>query len=550
MSFTVNEDLSGYSAEDIGSLITEGNGLLDALFAIEDPSDEDVAEARRVSEIVASLEAERDGRVTAAAARAEEMSALRSRRVEASNDEPEADEAEDDEEDDEAEEEPEAVAPEPPAAVVEEPKVEAASVRKSARQTLARKAPRPAVPEKNMSHVTITAAADVPQFAAGSNLDDLDAVTAAVINRMKGFPSSPTGDPNGQMHHYGVAFLRKPFEEALVANGSNDQEVIDYVTSEARLTGKSLVAAGGWCAPSETIYDLCGEESLDGLVDLPEFTVRRGGIRTTRGPMFADLYNHSFWQTEAQAIAGTTKTCFTVSCPTFTDNRLDAVGICITAPILTNAAWPELVRRYVSGALVAHQHLISVTLLGKMQTAAGAAIVANGVGAVSANTLNALELVAESVRSDYRLSMSATMEVVLPYWIKAAIRADLGMRTGVDMLSVTDQQIVSYFAARKLRVQFVYGWQGLTTGQEGYPTTVNALIYPAGTFSKGTADVISLDAVYDAASLSTNTYTGLFFEEGILLHQNCYDAKLVTIPVCAGGITGAANNSSCFNLTP
>lgn len=549
MSFTVNEDLGTYSADEIGSLITEATGLLDTLFAIEDPSDEDVAEARRLSEIVASLEAERDGRVTAAAARAEAMSALRTARVEASNDEPEADEAEDDEEDPEPEEEEVVEAATEVAPVVEAPVV-AASVRKSARQTLARKATRPAVPEKTMSRVTITAAADVPQFAAGSPLDDLDAVTSAVINRMKGFPSSPTGDPKGQMHHYGVAFLRKPFEEELVANGANDQEVIDLVTKESRLTGNSLVAAGGWCSPSETIYDLCGEESLDGLVDLPEFTVRRGGIRTTRGPMFSDLYNHSFWQTEAQAIAGTAKVCFTVTCPTFTDNRLDAVGICIKAPILTNAAWPELVRRYVSGALVAHQHLISVTLIGKMVTAAGAAIVTNGVGAVSANTLNSLELVAESVRADYRLSLNATMEVVLPYWIKAAIRADLGMRTGVDMLSVTDQQINSHFAARKLRVQFVYGWQGLTTGQEGYPTTVQALIYPAGTFSKGTADVISLDAVYDAASLSVNEYTGLFFEEGLLLHQNCYDAKLVTIPVCAGGVTGAASNSACFNLTP
>jgi hypothetical protein len=83
---------------------------------------------------------------------------------------------------------------------------------------------------------------------------------------------------------------------------------------------------------------------MDGILSLPEVNVTRGGIKFTKGPQWADIYgNIGFTQTEAQAIAGTTKPCYEVTCPTFTDVRLDAVGLCIKAPILTNAAYPEVV---------------------------------------------------------------------------------------------------------------------------------------------------------------------------------------------------------------
>ena len=36
----------------------------------------------------------------------------------------------------------------------------------------------------------------------------------------------------------------------------------------------SLTAAGGWCAPSETLYDFCGVPSATDLVSLPDLTIR------------------------------------------------------------------------------------------------------------------------------------------------------------------------------------------------------------------------------------------------------------------------------------
>jgi hypothetical protein len=312
------------------------------------------------------------------------------------------------------------------------------------------------------------------------------------------------------------------------------------------------VAAGGWCSPSETLYDFCEGETSEGLIDLPEIQVRRGGVRTTPGPDFATLYSSTgFQQTEAQAIAGNTKACYEVACPTFTDTRLDVIGLCIKVPILTNAAYPELTRRVIAGSLIAHQHRLSANLITKM-VAKSTAVAAATVGSVTSDTLNAIGLVAETLRGEYRLALNATLEVVLPHWVREAIRADLGQRTGVNPsegIALADAEIDRFLAVRKTRAQWVYNWQPLVNGEEGYPATFQMMVYPAGTFVKGTADVISLDAVYDAASLSVNTYTGLFMEEGTLLLQNCFKSKIVTVAVCASGKTGVASNAACFNLT-
>lgn len=539
--FTVNDDLGTYTPEEIDALIEAGNAALDVLFAIEAPTDADVAEAQRVAGLVVNLSDERDSRLTAASDRAAAMSALRDSR-EPAEEEPVEEVIVEDEPIVEAAVEEVVVTPVTPIV---------APVAASVRRIAATRTVRPKVPAKPNASMSITASADVPDFAVGSAIGDMATLTTAVINRMTGFPA-PAGIEGGQMQKYSVASFRKQFPTELVADRDRDDfDVVEAAARESRLPGGSLTAAGGWCSPSETLYDFCTGETTDGLLSLPEIQVKRGGVKYTKGPDFATLYaNTGFTQTEAQAIAGVVKTCYEVPCPTFTDVRLDAIGLCIKVPILTNAAYPELVQRVISGSLIAQQHRVSVALINKMVTASGAALATNGVGAVSTNTLDAVELIVAQTRQDYRLSLSANLEVIAPFWLLGAIRADLAARNGVDLLAVSDAQINAYFAVRGASVQWVYNWQPLVAGEEGYPSTVQIMAYPAGTYVKGTSQVINLSAVYDAAELSVNRYTGLFAEEGILLLNRCYTSKLLTIPVCAGGVTGAASNTACFNLTP
>jgi hypothetical protein len=534
----IPESFDGVSDDDLATLATQ---VRDAGLALaNDESDEALEQAEVLSAGLDRIEAETEARTTAAAAKAERLAAVRSRFSTEAEPEVEADEEEEAEEDAEAEEE--------DAEEESEPEVKAAT-KPSAVQTLARKTVRPVTPKTN-APISITAAADVPGFSTGQAMDSMAQVVEATIGRMKAF-GIPQGDGlTENLQHYGVAKFRMDFPDELTIKGTSEDEamkVIAHATDEKRLTGNSLTAAGGWCAPSETLYDLCVTETLDGMVSVPEVNVARGGFRFTKGPQFADLYSDiGFLQTEAQAIAGTTKACYEVECPTFTDIRLDAIGVCIKVPILTNVGYPELVQRVLSGSMVVHAHKVNASVIGRMATSAGAALDITDFSSSVQNTLSALELIANQLRQKYKLALDSTVEVVLPYWVKSTMRDDLGFRT-YDA-DVADAAIASLFSERHLNVQWVYDWQEPTWPNavlQGYPATVNALVYPAGTFVKGTSDVINLNAVYDAASLAVNTYTGLFFEQGLLVANTCMNAVQVEIPVCRSGRTGIANVSVC-----
>lgn len=522
--FTIVEDVSTYSTDDLASLIEQGNAHLDELFAIENPTDAQVTDAERIAADVDRLQAEQASRVTASTDRVSRMAALRDARTPAP----------------EVEVEPEPIveatadAPAAPVAVVASAPTAPAVIK-----------PRPVVEEEPETRISIIASADVPDFSTGSEIGTMERLAVAVANRAKGLPAFTGGTPGGQLQKYPVATIRKSFSADLISDrGSDDMEVLARAADESRLPGGSLVAAGGWCAPSETLYDFCAGESTEGIWSVPEIQAKRGGVNWTQGPQFSDFYGQDFTLTEAQAISGTDKTCYTISCPTFTDTRLDATGLCIKIPILTDAAYPELTRRVTSGMLTAHQHKVSSNLIVKA-LALAAAVTPTALGSTVSDSLGALEREAEVLRGIYRLPLKASMEVVLPYWVRAAIREDLSVRTGVDLLAVSDEMIANWFRVRKMNVQWVYNWQPLTENANGYPATFVALIYPAGTFVRLSAPVITLSNVYDAASLVENEYTGLFTEEGVNLINRCYKAKKVTIALCQAGKTGIASLAVC-----
>jgi hypothetical protein len=550
------DELTTLSLEELSALREEKFAALSALFANETLTDEQETEALALGADLDTLDAEIAERPVEQSAeeRSAALAALRESFTVAPEEAPEDGEESSEEDGDEDGEE-----AEPVEEAAEEEAVEAAT--KAPTKTaaaLARRTPRPKAPEMSKpSVISITAAADVPNFATGSKLEDMAQVAEALVNRMEAF-SVPNGDGKTEnLIQYGVARFKMEFPDDLKidshASENETLRVIGHAANESRLASEqgkgSLVAAGGWCAPSETLYDLCVTgESLDGIVSLPEVAVNRGGIRFTKGPDFSTIYsNVGFLQTEAQAIAGTAKGCFEVPCPAFTEVRLDAIGLCIKAPILTNAAYPELIQRWLSGSMVAHAHKVNASVISRMVTLAGAAETVTDFNSTTHTTLSALELLSNYKRQTYKMGLNETLEVVLPYWVKSAIRDDLSLRAGITLDAVTDAMIASHFAARNLNVQWAYDWQELdtTNATEGYTATYDALLYPAGTFVKGTTDVIKLNAVYDAASLDVNTYTALFFEQGLLVANTCADADLVTLPVCNSGRMAINDISEC-----
>jgi hypothetical protein len=559
MAFEKPETFEGLDLDALRALSAEALEEARSIMAADDAdlTDEQIAQAEALMRDSAEIDAVVVEREEAEVARAEKIAALREQAAPA-----DSTPVEDPEEEPEAEVEDPADAEESQDAEAEKKEVVVAAA-PAPKRTVAvarRSAPEVVVPDEKPDLPTIVAAADVPGFESGKTLADFSELADAFAKRARGFGGrNEDGLPTGvyQMtegaRHYGVAKIQKPENE--FSTGMNEpiekqMEVVMAAARESRLPKGGLVAAGGWCAPSEIWYDsfLRLEDANAGLLSIPEVTARRGGINFTKGPDFQTLYadvDFGFIQTEAQAEAATVKPCYAVECPPFTEVRLDAVGFCITAGILTNAAYPELIRRVLELALAGQRRRINASTISRISTAAGAAIDYVEVGAATSDLLDALTIQANRIRYQYWMNPNATIEVILPVWAKDIVRADLSRRTGVDMLAVSDAQINSFFGARNLAVQFVYDYQNLTTANTGtwtaFPTSVEAILYPAGAFVRLTADVIDLDAIYDSVNTKTNTYTAAFFEEGMAVANVGGSAVKVTVGLNVLGNTGAAN---------
>lgn len=402
--------------------------------------------------------------------------------------------------------------------------------------------------------------ADVPGFAADSDASFED-LAVALDRRLQGFNSGAYGAAaragRAMSERHSLAVVRKSFDErATVGSPESAEAAMAFAVNEKNLPGGSLVAAGGWCAPSETVYDLLEDESRDGLVSLPEINVTRGGIKFTKGPKFADLYAApSFNFTEEEAKAGKyaptsatdltnkvgAKPVYSVPCTEFEEVRLSAAGMHIQAGLLQQRGYPELVARTIRGALVAHEHKMSERIIAAMEAKSTAVSMDAGQIGALAPVLTAIELQVEHYRYAQRLSRSTTLEAIFPYWVRGAIRTDLSRRQGVDLTDVPDSRIDAWFKSRGVNPQFVYDWQAIT-GEAGafkaWGASVKFLLYSAGTFVKGGQDVITLDTVYDSTLLGQNDYTALFTEEGYLVAKRGHDARVVTVPLNPNGGTG------------
>jgi hypothetical protein len=205
----------------------------------------------------------------------------------------------------------------------------------------------------------------------------------------------------------------------------------------------------------------------------------------------------------------------------------------------------------MEGILIAHQHKVDAAVI---QGIADGSTTLDAAGSfeTAVDGITKLEQIANYVRQQWRMSFSETLEVLAPYWYKTVIRGDLARRSGQPFTQVTDATISQFFSNIGLSVQWLYNYQPLqaTTGVVQTPDEVSVLVYPSGTWVKGTTDVINLDTVYDSQSLQQNVFTALFTEEGIGLANTCFDSFEINLGTCGSGRTGAADITSCVLGTP
>lgn len=421
-----------------------------------------------------------------------------------------------------------------------------------------RQAPPPADTPRPES--VLVASSDIPGFNAGSKLEGMDGLVAAMTARAQRLPITSLGDDAPKIP---VASLIREHKYSLGYDSTLEQ-FNEVMTAAAN--PDILVAAGGWCSPSEISYDFFNIVCEDGALDLPTVGINRGGIRWPVSPSFADVVlGGALWTwTEAQDIAAVTgtaqsgvKTCGRVPCPGFDEERLHCDGICLTVGNLTEDAYPELIANHTRLVMASHFHKINRARINEVRALSAAFTVTNGdagSGAV-APVLGAMELQAIDYRDRYSMCQDAILEVIAPRWLRGVLRSDLRKRmgAGTDMLSASDAYLMSLFDAINVRIQWVNDYQVRTAGFPGvpgvlptaWPTTVEFMMYAPGTVVLGQGMRLDLGIIRDSVLNQTNDHTAEWMEECWLIFNPGHEVRRITVNICPDGTTGAADLTAC-----
>lgn len=344
---------------------------------------------------------------------------------------------------------------------------------------------------------------------------------------------------------------------------------IEKATTELNgepVTAQALTAAGGWCAPSEQLYDFCDVPDATDLVSLPEITINRGGIRWPVEPDLSSIFeSFQFFFTEVDLEAEdgggnptAIKQCVSIPCPDeFDEIRLNAVGYCVEAGILQTQGWPELITWFMQHLTQEHLRAISRRTILDVVNGSGAPIVtppASVMGSV-ASVLNSLDLNATNIRLRRGLSRTATIEGIAPSWFPAVLRADLAYRDGKDALNTTDAEVNAWLTARNIALQYVGDWQTRDPGYPGaldtlaWPASVDVVLYPAGTWFRSMSPVIELGVFYPKEQLQVNRYTRFFTEDAIAVGRRCNVSVVSRIPLAVTGAIGPRIDLTSYYTT-
>lgn len=407
--------------------------------------------------------------------------------------------------------------------------------------------------------VTITAGADVKNFAAGSEMPGLKAVAQALLDRRKGMGRTSGGDG----------------EQALVASFSyrdfyNDNQTLTSLDIEGNIEKvqavvaalqvaaepDAIVAAGGLYGPVETVYDIyeMGETTVRPVKSsLPSFNAERGGVRFMTPPVMADLEGAvSIWTLEddiaAAAEGGPTKPCIRIKAGKEITVYLEAMPFCLTFGNLGARAWPELVERHIALGMALQARFAETRLLTRIGALSTQVTSKAELGAAR-DILVLLEAATTALRNRHRLDPKAPLRAMFPEWFRNALRADLVKQIPGDgqdtAFNLVDATIDKWFAARHVNVTwFVDGEAGQVFGEQkdgellGFPENVIWYLFPEGTFLHLDGGVLDLGLIRDSTLNSTNDYQ-MFLETFENVAKVGVEALRVTTPVRIAGASAS-----------
>lgn len=262
---------------------------------------------------------------------------------------------------------------------------------------------------------------------------------------------------------------------------------------------EAITAAGGLCAPLETLYDInvLGVTSRPVRDALSRFQVDRGGIQY-RLPMDALAMTDGLgvWTvTDDAAVSnppdGTPeKTCAVIECPGVVNSVVEAIYLCLQYPNFSARFDREWVDATTRAAMVAHARFAENRLLAKLLAGSKLLTGAKVVSAVR-DVLVHLDQTIAYYRNRHRLDSMVPLRFIVPRWVLDLFRADIarGLATANDLsaLGVADATIMSWFRARGVNVTFHLDGNPNVDDPTDAPDVVDADDIPAQSYANAAA---------------------------------------------------------------
>lgn len=382
----------------------------------------------------------------------------------------------------------------------------------------------PSVPEDRQPLATpvaasnvIVAAADVDGVASGAPFETKESFVRALIAK-----ADAIRDAQGSGEKVRVATVRAAAvseDRTLdLSDLAGNQEKIAQAIGGDMASRKALLASGGYCAPLESRYDVFGIGTTDRPVRsaLPGFRAQRGGIRWITPPSLAGVTGSTgVWTATTDATpGGATKNKLIVACGAEQTVSISAITLEMQFGNFMARAYPEMVARNTDLGMIAQARLAETTLLTSMGTLSTAVTTSNGAKGVARDWPLQVAQAAAAYRARHRLEADAPLRVIVPAWVRDAVRDDIAWSkspTTDNVLGESDGTIEGYLSARNVNVAWhlddtQYFLAQAAGALNAYPTTFSWLIFAEGTFLFLDGGTLDIGVVRDSTLVGTNDY--------------------------------------------
>lgn len=306
----------------------------------------------------------------------------------------------------------------------------------------------------------VSAAGGAPGFIQGQELRSTAELAQALTAQLQSMSSGRGG--TGEKVYVANVAHQYPEDRML----RSKDWVGNFSKIEAITGDQALVAAGGLCAPPQTLYDVqvFGSVARPIRDALARFQVDRGAIQFRPNSSAATALTTgtgtgvgTWTNTQDASTAGDTKGCYVVDCPAIQEAEIQAIYLCLEFSNITARFDPETTAANIAQGMIAHARRAENELLRQLLAGSKVLSGAKVIGA-SRDILVNIDKAVAYYRNRHRLDTDISLTLILPAWVLYLMRSDLARQIAsgdwMSALGVNDQDIMGWFARRGVNPVF------------------------------------------------------------------------------------------------